>query len=135
MNIKKINLKNLSEDETIHIVDVGQPKTSDWKDHKLTKLDEILKNKSKQFKFSNGLIMGSIDFEVDNLFSLNYHFKLTPNFDQFLESVKHFLATVDGSLSNSDIKNLQSQYESHIRDIVKDKDIDVIVDILIGNNN
>lgn len=79
-------------------------------------LETVFNLKSKQFKFDCGLTMGNLLAPITNLkFSLRYHDECTSNFEEFLASVKSFLAAAGTaiSLTESDIARLKVHYDKH----------------------
>jgi hypothetical protein len=77
-----------------------------------TSLEEmVLTNKSKQFKFDCGAVMGRINVAIKNNFGLNYHYNMTKSVDEFIKSVSDYIATSGNKVSSSDISKLQKQYE------------------------
>jgi hypothetical protein len=70
----------------------------------------VIKNKSKQFKFDCGVLMGRIDMNIQNKFGLKYHFENTTDFNGFLNSVKSFISTSGNNLTDNDISNLEKHY-------------------------
>lgn len=115
--------------------DFPKPKPSEFKEFEINSIDAFINNKSKQFITSNGLMLARIDVEIDNPISLNYHYKNTGSFDEFIESINRFMTPSNSKLSQSDINKLQKMYENHVRIILGNKPhSQEIIDILINSN-
>jgi len=107
MNIRTKN-KKLNESEQFQQQTPLQQKAQQID----TKAEEIvMKNKSKQFKFDCGVIMGRIDVEIPNKFGLNWHYINTDSLDNFIGSVSKFIGVSGNSLTETDQENLRKQYD------------------------
>ncbi len=104
MNIKinnVQNLDNLNEAKKIDKVPVYADK----------ELEILMKNKSKQFKFDCGVVMGKIDYPVNNKFGLNWHYVNTKSLEEFKTSINNFLSVTNNFITINDGSNLDKQYE------------------------
>lgn len=92
--------------------------------HDIDDLESVYANRSKQFVTDTGIIFARINIEgINNAISLNWHFKNTKNFDDFIKSIQDRLIPYDlPPLSVTDIKKLQTQYENYIKQLIGDKD-------------
>lgn len=99
-NQKKTDLVNLNESEKVSFNE--------------SPILMILRNKSKQFKFDCGDIMGKIDIELKSRFGLNWHYKNTKSLEEFISSVKAFINTSDNDLTENDINLLTKQYQKYL---------------------
>lgn len=73
---------------------------------------DILRIKSKNIEFSNGVIMAKISEDIGTKFGLKHHYYSTENIEQFIDSVKNFAEIAGGELNASDLKKLELQYNS-----------------------
>lgn len=91
--------------------------------HDIDDLESVYANRSKQFVTDTGIIFARINIEgINNAISLNWHFKNTKNFDNFIKSIQDRLIPYDlPPLSVTDIKKLQTQYENYIKQLIGDK--------------
>lgn len=92
--------------------------------HDIDDLESVYANRSKQFVTDTGIIFARINIEgINNAISLNWHFKNTKNFDDFIKSIQDRLIPYDlPPLSVTDIRKLQTQYENYIKQLIGDKD-------------
>lgn len=91
--------------------------------HDIDDLESVYANRSKQFVTDTGIIFARINIEgINNAISLNWHFKNTKNFEDFIKSIQDRLIPYDlPPLSVTDIKKLQTQYENYIKQLIGDK--------------
>lgn len=73
-------------------------------------VERVLVVDDNQIKLSSGYKLGTITIPVNNGFSLYYHAKRTNTVDEYIESIKTFLAAANIKLSGSDISKLKSEY-------------------------
>jgi hypothetical protein len=73
-------------------------------------LESIYKHKSNQFVLDCGVIMGALGLGLDMKLCLDWHYRNTPNFDLFIDSVNAFLKNQKVSLSAGDKSRLKSAY-------------------------
>jgi hypothetical protein len=75
------------------------------------KLQTVLVVKSKQFVFDCGAIMGAIKYDTGNMFGLSYHADKSSTVDEFIDSVKKFIATSGETVTANDEARLRKEYE------------------------
>jgi hypothetical protein len=76
-------------------------------------IDDVLDNRSKQFRFDNGAFMGSLISDVDSQFGLLWHDANTKNISGFLDSVGDFFKTSGVDITTADISRLRAHYEKY----------------------
>lgn len=79
-------------------------------DFSLNTIEKILTTKSMQFEFDCGVILGNILVNIYSKFGLNWHYKNTSTFEEFVESVRETVQTSNVQLTKSDIANLLTEY-------------------------
>ena len=112
MNIK-IQKKDENLNEDVKVLSKQETKNGHNKVSDKKKMFEMILNvKSKQVIFSCGAIMGKIDVVFDEKIALNYHYMASKNFNEFIDSVREFLAISDCKIEKTDLQMLESQYKS-----------------------
>ena len=112
MNIQKANNSNSN---TIQLFESEADKKVD---NSVSELDENLQKvfdvKSNQFVFDSGVMMASLDSDVDNLlFGLKEHNRRANNFNEFIESIEAFLSVAKSSLTENDKLRLEKHYNKY----------------------
>jgi hypothetical protein len=78
-------------------------------------IQTVMENKSKQFKFDSGIVMGRIDMPINTKIGLYWHFKNTDSLDSFIDSVAKFIAISGNTLTEKDKSLLEKQYSKVIK--------------------
>lgn len=73
-------------------------------------LESIYKHKSNQFVLDCGVILGAFGLELDMKLCLDWHYRNTPNFDSFIDSINAFLKNQGVQLSSGDKSRLKAAY-------------------------
>ena len=81
------------------------------------KIETVFTVKSKQFEFEGGAVMGGMLIDTGTKFGLKWHAQNTSNFQEFMESVKEFIVTVNLKLTETDISNLLTEYSKYEKSI------------------
>lgn len=76
-------------------------------------IESIYKYKSNQFVLDCGVIMGTLGLGLDMKLCLDWHYKNTPNFDAFIDSINVFLSNQKLKLSSADKSRLKSVYSKY----------------------
>ena len=95
-------MQSLNEDEEIS--------AKDAKTYDVNTLMSIYTHRSQRFVLSDGTIMGAFGVDINNPIALEYHYKKTPNFDTFIDSINNFLSIQNKKLSGTDINKLRGLY-------------------------
>jgi hypothetical protein len=85
------------------------------KDTTLTRIGEIYRNESLQFKLDSGLVMGNITVNVDNKIGLRWHAVNTSNVTDFITSVSSFTGVTGKKLTDGDMSRLKATYEKNYK--------------------
>jgi hypothetical protein len=85
---------------------------SGWEDFDTHSIEAFVNNKSYQFFTSKGSIFARLNVEIDKPFALNYHYKKTAYFSEFIESINKYLGD-DLKLDDSDTNKLKNMYENY----------------------
>lgn len=77
---------------------------------------DVMRIKTKQFTFSSGIIMAKISNEsITNKFGLHYHFlNSNGSVDNFVESVRKFIAVGGFDLNDVDENKLRTDYANYL---------------------
>lgn len=77
-------------------------------------IEKVFSVKSKQFKFDCGIVMASLNSNVNEIkFGLSYHDENTSNFDEFISSIENFLIGVGMKLTDADKDRLRHHYKKY----------------------
>lgn len=79
-----------------------------------TKEDNVFKFKSLQIEFSSGIIMGTINSNVDTKFGLKWHYQNSTSLETFIASVQSFIETSDLNINDADIAKLTQIYNTEL---------------------
>ena len=125
MNIRlsKHEYTNLNEakkkknDVTLKLPKVS---SSDIAKYELDEIDNVFSNSNNLFRLSSGIAMANINIEIDNPIALNYHYKHSGNFDEFINSINITIGAMSKKgLSSSDIEKLRKEYENQVQRTMK----------------
>ena len=113
MNIRPLNESKKKNDVTLKIPKVS---SSDIKKYELDEIDNVFANSNNLFKLSSGISMVNINIEIDNPIALNYHYKNSSNFDDFIHSINNTISTITKKgISSGDKEKLRKEYENQIQ--------------------
>lgn len=119
MNIVNRN-RVLNESDRDVTIEIPKVSSSDKAKYQLNEIDNVFQHDSNLFRFSNGVKMANINIEIDNPISLNYHYKNSANFDDFISSIKGTLASIaDKKISSADVERLRSEYKNQVERTLK----------------